>query len=206
VIATKVGPLWDQTGMPAGQATADQLRGLVEEDLRRLGLERLDLVYLRVGGLGPAGGEPVADRFAALAALREEGLIRHLGVSHVDVTQYAEARVIAPVMAVQNYFHLQYRDDAELLARCAATGTAYVSFFPLGGGDKPIDPGRCAKVAERHGATTAQVALAWLLAVSPITLAIPGTGSPEHLEENVAAAAIQLTEEDLTDLADHDPA
>jgi aryl-alcohol dehydrogenase-like predicted oxidoreductase len=201
VIATKVGPLRDRTGMPAGQATADQLRGLVEEDLRRLGLERLDLVYLRVGGLGPAGGEPVADRFAALAALRAEGLIRHLGISHVDARQYAEARSTAPVVAVQNYLHLQHRDDAELLARCEATGTAYVPFFPLGGGGTPIDPSRCEKVAERHRATTAQVALAWLLATSPVTLAIPGTGSLEHLEENVAAAAIHLTEEDLADLA-----
>jgi aryl-alcohol dehydrogenase-like predicted oxidoreductase len=201
VIATKVGPLRDETGMPAGQATAGQLRGLVEEDLRRLGLQRLDLVYLRVGGMGPASGEPIADRFAALAALQEQGLIRHLGLSNVDAAQYAQARSIAPVVAVQNHFHLQHRDDAGLLAQCEAQGTAYVPFFPLGGGNRPIDTNQYEKVAARHEATTAQVALAWLLATSPIALAIPGTGSLEHLEENIAAAALHLTDQDLADLA-----
>ncbi|GAA3747786.1 aldo/keto reductase [Plantactinospora mayteni] len=202
VIATKVGPLRDATGMPSGEATADQLRGLVEEDLRRLGLDRLDLVYLRVGGLGPVGGTSIARRFEALAALRAEGLIRHLGVSNVDPAQYAEASAIAPVVAVQNHFHLQYRDDTELLARCAETGTGYVPFFPLGGGTRPIDPERYRRVAARHGATPAQVALAWLLAVSPVLLAIPGTGSPEHLAENMAAANLRLTAQDLTDLTE----
>jgi len=183
--------------MPAGQATADQLRGLVEDDLRRLGLQRLDLAYLRVGGMGPAGGASIADRFAALAALRDEGLIRHLGVSNVDAAQYAEARSIAPVVAVQNHFHLQNRDDAKLLARCEALGSAYVPFFPLGGGNKPIEPHRYDRVATRHDATIAQVALAWLLATSPVMLPIPGTGSMNHLEENLAAAALHLTEQDL---------
>ncbi|WP_422773342.1 oxidoreductase [Plantactinospora sp. WMMC1484] len=202
VIATKVGPLRDASGMPSGEATPDQLRGLVEEDLRRLGLDRLDLVYLRVGGLGPAGGTSIAPRFEALAALREEGLIRHLGVSHVDAAQLAEAAAIAPVAAVQNHFHLQYRDDAELLASCTSAGTGYVPYFPLGGGNRPIDPGRYQDVADRHGATPAQVALAWLLALSPVMLAIPGTGSPAHLAENVAAASLRLTERDLADLAE----
>jgi pyridoxine 4-dehydrogenase len=201
MIATKVGPLRDETGMPVGQASADQLRGLVEEDLRRLGRQRLDLVYLRVGGMSPAGGEPITDRFAALAALQEEGLIRHLGISNVDAEQYAEARSIAPVVAVQNHFHLQHRHDAGLLAQCEALDTAYVPFFPLGGGGKAIDPSRCHQVAKRHGASTTQVALAWLLATSPVLLAIPGTGSLEHLEQNMATAAIHLTDQDLADLA-----
>ncbi|MFC6019382.1 oxidoreductase [Plantactinospora solaniradicis] len=201
VIATKVGPLRDEaTGIPSREATADELRGLVEEDLRRLGLERLDLVYLRVGGLGPIGGESIAQRYGVLAALREEGLIRHLGVSNVDAAQYAEAEAIAPVAAVQNHFHLQHRDDAELLARCAALGSAYAPFFPLGGGNRPLDPSRYERIAARHDATVAQVALAWLLALSPVMLAIPGTGSPEHLEENMAAADLRLSEEDLAEL------
>jgi aryl-alcohol dehydrogenase-like predicted oxidoreductase len=201
VIATKVGPLRDADGIPSGQAAPEQLRGLVEDDLRLLGLDRLDLVYLRIGGLSVPGGESLAERFAALAALREEGLIRHLGISNVDAAQLAEARSVAPVVAVQNHFHVQNTADTELLRQCEALGVAYVPFFPLGGGVSPIDAQRVEKVAARHGATNAQVALAWLLAISPVMLAIPGTGSPEHLEENIAAAGLELTEEDLTDLA-----
>ena len=201
VIATKVGPLRGPDGVPSGQATPEQLRGLVEDDLRLLGVDRLDLVYLRIGGMAPPGGESLADRFAVLAALREEGLIRHLGVSNVDATQFAEARSIAPVVAVQNHFHVHHPGDAELLRQCERLGVAYAPFFPLGGGDRPVDAARLEKVAAAHGATNAQVSLAWLLATSPVMLAIPGTGSPEHLEENIAAAALTLTDEDLAELA-----
>jgi pyridoxine 4-dehydrogenase len=200
VIATKVGPLRGPDGIPSGQATPDQLRGLVEEDLRRLGLDRLDLVYLRVGGLTPPGGESIGERFEVLAGLREEGLIRHLGISNVDAAQLAEARSVAPVTAVQNHFHVQHGADGDLLAQCAELGVAFVPYFPLGGGDRPLDRDRLAKVGARHQATPEQVALAWLLATSPVLLAIPGTGSLDHLEENVGAAGIHLTEEDLTEL------
>jgi aryl-alcohol dehydrogenase-like predicted oxidoreductase len=200
VIATKVGPMLDEQGTPTLQAGPGQLRALVEENLTTLGLDRLDLVYLRVGAMAGPGGESVADRFAALAELRDEGLIRHLGVSNVDAAQLAEARAIAPVAAVQNNFHVQQRDSSDLLAGCADAGIAFVPFFPLGGGFDPIDPTRLARVADRHGATPAQVALAWLLAASPVALAIPGTGSLDHLEENMAAAGIRLTAEDLADL------
>ncbi|WP_345570734.1 oxidoreductase [Nonomuraea rosea] len=200
VIATKVGPLRDDQGMPSGQAGPGQLRALVEENLTSLGVDRLDLVYLRVGGMGGPGGESLAERFEALAGLRQEGLIRHLGVSNIDAAQLAEARAIAPVAAVQNSFHVQDRGAAELLPVCAAAGIAFVPFFPLGGGRNPIDPARLSRVAERHDATTAQVALAWLLATSPAILAIPGTGSIGHLEENMAAAEIHLTGEDLAEL------
>jgi pyridoxine 4-dehydrogenase len=202
VIATKVGPLPDASGIPAYQATADRLRGLVEDELRQLGLDRFDLVYLRIGGMSPPGGESLAERFAVLAGLREEGLIRHLGVSNVDADQLAEARAIAPVAAVQNHFHVQHAADVELRDRCAELGVAYAPFFPLGGGDRPLDQARLAKIADRHGATARQVALAWLLAGSPATLAIPGTGDLAHLEENVAAAELSLTEEDLAELAE----
>ncbi|MCP3782909.1 aldo/keto reductase [Micromonospora sp. A3M-1-15] len=200
VIATKVGPLLEGGVVPTGQASAKQLRGLVEEDLRRLGLDRLDLVYLRVGGMGQPGGESIGDRFAALADLRDEGLIRHLGVSNVDAAQLAEARSIAPVAAVQNHFHVNHRADSNVLAQCEQDGIAYVPFFPLGGGRERIDQAPLATVAARHQATTAQVALAWLLARSPVTLAIPGTSSPDHLAENVAAAGLRLTAEDLAEL------
>ncbi|KAA9379190.1 aldo/keto reductase [Microbispora cellulosiformans] len=202
VIATKVGPLLDDTGMPTGEAGPGGLRGLVEDNLRTLGVERLDLVYLRVGGMGAPGGASISDRFAALAELREEGLIRHLGVSNVDAAQLDEALAIAPVAAVQNSFHVQDRGDAELLARCEKDGIAFVPFFPLGGGWRPIDQTRLAAVMERHGATAAQIALAWLLATSPALLAIPGTGVLDHLEENMGAGRIRLTPEDLAALED----
>ncbi|MEU7882918.1 oxidoreductase [Microbispora bryophytorum] len=200
VIATKVGPLLDDDGVPSSQAGPAELRGLVEDNLRTLGVERLDLVYLRVGGLNPPGGESLSDRFAVLAELREEGLIRHLGVSNVDAAHLDEARAIAPVAAVQNSFHVQDRGDAELLARCEKDGIAFVPFFPLGGGLRPIDQTRLTAVMRRHGATAAQIALAWLLATSPAALAIPGTGSLDHLEENMGAGRIRLTPEDLAAL------
>ena len=201
VIATKVGPMLGPDGTPALQATPGQLRGLVEDNLRELGVDHLDLVYLRVGGRNAPGGEPIAERFAALAKLRDEGLIRHLGVSNVDAAQLAEARAIAPVAAVQNAFHVHATADAALLAECTRSGTAFVPFFPLGGGLDPIDTTRLEKTAARHGATVQQVALAALLAASPVMLPIPGTGSLAHLAENVGAASVRLTPEDIASLA-----
>lgn len=138
--------------------------------------------------------------------MRAEGLIRHLGVSNVDATHLAEARTIAPVVAVQNHFHLSQRADVAVFDACAADGIAFAPFFPLGGGWSAIKNDRLAAVAGRHGATVAQIALAWLLALAPVTLAIPGTGSLDHLEENIAAAAITLTPEDLADLHSAEPA
>ena len=201
VIATKVGPMLGPDGTPTFQAAPGQLGGLVEDNLPELDLDHLDLVYLRVGARNPPGGEPIAERFAALAKLREKGLIRHLGVSNVDAVQLAEARAIAPVAAVQNAFHVHATADAALLAECTRSGTAFVPFFPLGGGLDPIDTTRLEKTAARHGASVQQVALAALLAASPVMLPIPGTGSVAHLEENVGAARVQLTQEDLADLA-----
>jgi aryl-alcohol dehydrogenase-like predicted oxidoreductase len=201
VIATKVGPMLGPDGVPTRQGAAGQLRGLVEDNLRELGVDRLDLVYLRVGGMNRPGGESVAERFAVLAELRAEGLIRHLGVSNVDAAQLAEARAIAPVAAVQNAFHVHATADATLLAECTASGTAFVPFFPLGGGYDPIDTTRLEKTAAAHGATVQQVALAALLAASPVILPIPGTGNLAHLEDNVGAASIQLTADDLASLA-----
>jgi len=192
VIATKVSS--------PDEAAAGQLRGLVEQDLRRLGQDHLDLVYLRVGGMGKAGGESLGERFTVLADLRREGFIRHLGVSHVDATQLAEARSIAPVAAVQNQFHIHDRSDAEVLARCEQDDIAYVPYFPLGGGRAKLDTAGLTRVAARHQATPAQVALAWLLATSPVTLAIPGTSSLDHLTDNVAAVGLRLTIDDLAEL------
>jgi aryl-alcohol dehydrogenase-like predicted oxidoreductase len=201
VIATKVGPARTPDGGMTEITDPADLRTLVEENLETLGLDRLELVYLRIGGIEPPPhGQSVAARFEALAAMREEGLIRHLGLSNVDTGHLAEARTIAPVSAVQNHFHAAKRDDTELLAACEEAGIAYVPFFPLGGGLSDLAGDRIAKVADRHGATVPQIALGWLLAASPVTLAIPGTGSLAHLEENTAAGSITLTEEDLSDL------
>lgn len=198
VIATKVGPVSSPTGVV--QAPAANLRAQVEDNLTALGLDRLDLVYLRIGMMGAPHGESLVERFAILAALREEGLIRHLGVSNIDAAHLAEARAIAPVVAVQNNFHIARRDDVAVLDACVADGIAFAPFFPLGGGRGEIKHDRLAMVAARHDATIAQIALAWLLALAPITLAIPGTGSLAHLEENIAAGSIPLTPEDLADL------
>lgn len=198
VIATKVGPLPGPNGpVPA---TPANLRIQVEDNLKALGLSHLDLVYLRIGFMEPPHGESLAERFEVLAAMREEGLIRHLGLSNVDTAHLAEARTIAPVVAVQNHFHIAKGDDMAVLDACTADGIAFAPFFPLGGGWSDLSDTRLTRVAARHNSTVSQIALAWLLALSPITLAIPGTGSLVHLEENIAAGSIILTPEDLADL------
>jgi aryl-alcohol dehydrogenase-like predicted oxidoreductase len=195
VIATKVGPIFGPDG--PRQGTGADLRPQVEANLESLGLDRLDLVYLRIGMMTVPHGESLAERFEALAALRDEGLIRHLGISNVDTDHLAEARSIAPVAAVQNNFHIANRDETAVLDACTEAGIAFVPYFPLGGGRMTIDHPNIAEVAARRRASTSQIALAWLLALSPVTLAIPGTGSLAHLEENQAARPIALTTDDL---------
>ena len=195
-IATKVGPLRDTDGMLRLQATPEQLRALVEGNLADLGVDRLDLVYLRVGGMSVPTGESIGERFAVLAALRDEGLIRHLGISNVNAEQLAEARAIAPVAAVQNRFGVHDRADLELLAECEKNGIAFTPFFSLTGESSAA----IEAVAARHGATTQQIALAWTLAISPAVVAIPGTGNLGHLEENMRAGEIELTPDDLAAL------
>ncbi|MFI7314727.1 oxidoreductase [Streptomyces hygroscopicus] len=196
-IATKVGPLRTATGEMYAEARPEQIRGLVEENLRQLGVDVLDLVYLRVGRLTAVGGVPIGERFAALAALREEGLVRRLGVSNVSAGQLAEAREIAPVAAVQNRFGVLDQADGALVDECAAAGIAYMPFFALGGGHTALQDENLRKVAERHGATAHQIALAWGIARSPAIIQIPGTSSLAHLEENMAAARVVLDEDDM---------
>ncbi|GAA3446799.1 oxidoreductase [Planomonospora venezuelensis] len=218
VIATKVGVVRD--GWKGFDAAAEpaQLREQVEENLHRLGRDRLDLVYLRVGGDGllSPGDTPFAESFGALADLRRRGLIRHLGLSGVTADRLAEARRIAPVAAVQNRFHLFDRSSAGVLSACEDAGIAFTAYFPLAAGmlrpglDLSQAPPGMAPSAEqlavldetagRYGATRAQVALAWLLGRSPVTLAIPGTSSLAHLEENLAAARLDLAPGDLAAL------
>ncbi|MER7427559.1 oxidoreductase [Nonomuraea rubra] len=205
VIVTKVGALVEGSDidLPASGKTGltpDGLRRGVEANLRSLGVDRLDVVNLRMGDLD-RGGTSLAAPLETLLALREEGLIRHLGVSNVTAAEFAEARKIAPIACVQNLYNLTRREDDPLVDACAEAGIAYVPFFPVGG-FQPLTAARLDAVAARHGATVPQVALAWLLARSPNILLIPGTGSPAHLEENVAAGTLELTPADLVDLTE----
>jgi aryl-alcohol dehydrogenase-like predicted oxidoreductase len=197
VIVTKVGP----GRHPWGEwysATPEQLRGQVEENLRQLGRDHLDVVNLR-----RMGQDSIGEHFGALAELRAAGMIRHLGVSNVTTAQLAEALAIAPVVCVQNRYSLEVRQHDDVLAACREQGIAFVPFFAIAGerraeGGSGTDPGPLVEVAGRHGATPAQVRLAWTLHQGPHVLAIPGTGSPSHLAENVAAGALRLTEADLS--------
>lgn len=202
VVTTKVGPGITDDGRFYAEATADQLRQQVEENLQRLGVDRLDVVNLRI--VKRAGQDSVAARFEALARMREEGLIRHLGLSNVRLDHLDEAEAIAPVVCVQNSFALDNRQDQELLRACGERGVAFVPFFAIAGTGRErgasaavTEPAEVKQVAMAHGASEQQVRLAWTLHQGPHVLAIPGTGSPEHVEENVAAAAIRLTDEDL---------
>ncbi|WP_431919294.1 oxidoreductase [Nonomuraea jabiensis] len=203
VIVTKVGALVEGSdlALPAAEMTGLTPGGLrrgVEANLRSLGVDRLDVVNLRMGDLDRSTTS-LAAPLETLLALREEGLIRHLGVSNVSAAELAEARAIAPIACVQNLYNLSRRDDDPLVDACAEAGIAYVPYFPVGG-FQPITAERLDAVAARHGASVPQVALAWLLARSPNILAIPGTGSLAHLEENVAAGELRLSPEDLAAL------
>lgn len=199
VVTTKVGPGRTPSGEFLPEATPDQLRGQVEENLRQLGTERLDVVNLRIGRGRDRGTGSIAERFGALADLRDEGLIGELGISNVGLEHLIEAVMIAPVVCLQNQYGLTVRrEDDELLRACAEHGAAFVPFSAVSSGDDAA--GVVAQVAEAHGATPAQVRLAWTLHQGPHVLAIPGTGDPAHLEENVAAAALQLTDAELTAL------
>jgi aryl-alcohol dehydrogenase-like predicted oxidoreductase len=198
-IVTKVGAARDANGgWPEAQAP-EQLRAQVEENLRDLGLDAMDVVNLRnPGQRGPQPGS-IAGPFTALAELRQEGLIRHLGLSNVIAEQVAEAQSIAPVACVQNHYNLANRSDDDLIGSLAAQGIAYVPFFPLGGFN-PLQSGTLDAVAERLGAARMTVALAWLLHRSPNILLIPGTSSVAHLRENVAAADLALPADALAEL------
>jgi len=159
------------------------------------------VVNLRLGNA--AGDYPVrmslAEPFGVLAELRQQGLIKHLGVSHVDAGQLDEAKAIAPVVCVQNQYNLAHRENDDLVDKCAAEGIAFVPYFPLGG-FSPLQSGILDDCAARVGATPMQVALAWLLRRSPSMLLIPGTSSLDHLRENLAAASLELPADVLADL------
>jgi aryl-alcohol dehydrogenase-like predicted oxidoreductase len=194
VIATKVGPTDD------GLARPDQLRGLVEENLRHLGRDHLDLVNLRQHGLAS-----IAEHFGALAELRDAGLIRHLGISNARPEHLAQAREIAPVVCVQNRYGVDFgRVNDDMVRVCGEQGIAFVPFFAITatGREEGGVAGNDAvlAIARDRGATPAQVRTAWTLHRGPHVLAIPGTGNPDHLTENVAAGLIRLSDAELASL------
>jgi len=192
VIVTKVGAKRgdDASWIPAF-SPADLKQG-VQDNLRNLGVDRLDVVNLRVMGEihGPSEGS-IAAQFEVLAELQQQGLIRHLGLSNVTAAQIAEAEAIAPVVCVQNQYNLAHREDDALIDRLADKKIAYVPFFPLGG-FTPLQSSALSDLAARIGATPMQVALAWLLRRAPNILLIPGTSSLAHLRENLDAARLEL--------------
>jgi pyridoxine 4-dehydrogenase len=199
-IVTKLGAVRgaDASWQPA--QSPEQLTAGVHDNLRNLGIDVIHVVNMRVMGDGHGTSEgSIAPQFTALAELQQQGLIRHLGISNATATQIEEARGIAPLVCVQNMYNLAHRDDDALIDDLAAKGIAYVPFFPLGG-FSPLQSDSLSDVAARLDATPMQVALAWLLQRSPNILLIPGTSSPDHLRENLAAAELQLSDEVVAEL------
>ncbi len=191
-IVTKVGAKRGDDGSWNPAQSPAELTSAVHDNLRNLGLDALDVVNLRLWGVkGPEEGS-VTERFTALAELQQQGLIRHLGISHATARQIEEARGIAPVVCVQNHYNLAHRGDDALIDDLAEQGIAYVPYFPLGG-FTPLQSSTLSEVATELGFTPMQVALAWLLHRSPNILLIPGTSSTGHLRENLAAADLPLS-------------
>ncbi|GHE06145.1 oxidoreductase [Streptomyces alanosinicus] len=201
VVVTKVGPSRDASGEWLDITRPEQLRGQVEENLRQLGRDHLDVVNLRRNGPGMAS---VTEHFGVLAELRQAGLIRHLGLSNVRPEQVAEALTIAPVVCVQNSYGLDWRraDEIGLVDLCREQGIAFVPYFAVSGLRREAAAvqerdARVHSVARAHDVTPAQVRLAWTLHRGPHVLAIPGTTNPAHLAENIAAGNLRLTEQQL---------
>lgn len=195
VIGTKGGltrpsaPAWERDARP------EHLRRAIEGSLKRLRLERIDLYQLHA----PDPKVPFAESVATLAELQKAGKIRHVGLSNVNLDELEEARRIVPVVSVQNAYSLERRDADKVIAACEKDGIAFLPWYPLAAGSV-LRSAKVRRVAEKRGATPAQVCLAWLLQRSPAMLPIPGTGSLQHVEENAAAAALELTPEELAAL------
>lgn len=194
-IVTKVGARRDAKGGWLAAMEPEALTQAVEDNLRNLGLDVIEVVNLR-SMLHPARPKEgsLKPQLEALLALQARGLIRHIGLSNVTATQIAEAQAMTPIVCVQNMYNLAHRQDDELVDQLAQQGIAYVPFFPLGG-FSPLQSDQLNEVAASLNATPMQVALAWLLRRSPNILLIPGTSSPEHLKENLASGSLELSDE-----------
>ena len=198
VIATKAGLTRHGPGIWAPLGRPEYLRQCVELSLRRLRLARIDLFQLH--RIDPQ--VPTSDQLGTLADLQAEGKIRHIGISEVDVDQLAEAQRHATIVSVQNRYNLADREHEAVLDACEAQGLGFIPWFPVATGDLARAGGPLDQVASAHDASPAQLALAWLLARSPVMLPIPGTSSVAHLEENVAAAELTLTDAEIESLTD----
>jgi pyridoxine 4-dehydrogenase len=198
VIATK-GGLVRPPGMPGEwprNGRPEHLRQACEGSLRRLQVDRIDLYQLHA----PDPDVPYEESVGALKELQDEGKIRHVGVSNVSIEQLLQARSIVEVVTVQNRFNLVYRDSTDVLEICERDGLGFFPWFPLAAGELARPGAVVDELARRHDASPGQIALAWLLARSPVMLPIPGTGSVAHLEENAAAAELKLSDEELREL------
>jgi pyridoxine 4-dehydrogenase len=199
VIVTKVGARRGSDGSWPHARSSQEIINAVHDNLRNLGLEALDVVNLRLGGLSEPTDEPFEEPLTALAELKRQGLIRHIGLSTVSPQQLAEAQAITEIVCVQNFYNVAHRADDAFLDALAAQGIAYVPYFPLGG-FSPLQSSRLNDVAAALDATPMQVALAWLLHRSPNILLIPGTSSVGHLRENLSVAKLQLAPEIIAQL------
>jgi pyridoxine 4-dehydrogenase len=191
VIVTKVGAKRGADASWHRAESPEELRSAVDDNLRNLGLESLDIVNIRIGLLA-LGEAPVKAHVEVLRELKTQGKIKHIGLSNVTATQFAEARAVTEIVCVQNQYNLAHRGDDAFIDQLAKEGVAYVPFFPLGG-FSPLQSSTLSEVATAAEATPMQVALAWLLQRSPNILLIPGTSSAVHLRENLAAAKLQLS-------------
>jgi pyridoxine 4-dehydrogenase len=198
-IVTKVGARRGADGSWPHARSRQEIINAVHDNLRNLGLDVLDVVNLRLGGLTDPDDESLEEPLTALAELKEQGFIRHIGLSTVSPQQLVEAKAITEIVCIQNFYNLAQRRDDPFIDALAAQGIAYVPYFPLGG-FSPLQSSRLYDVAASLGATPMQVALAWLLQRSPNILLIPGTSSVKHLRENLSAARLQIPSAALADL------
>ena len=199
VIVTKVGARRGSDGSWPHARSRQEIIDAVHSNLRNLGLDAMDVVNLRIGGMSAPEDEPFEEPLTALAELKQQGLIRHIGLSTVSAAQVAEAEKITEIVCVQNFYNLAQRGDDAFVDALAAQGIAYVPYFPLGG-FSPLQSGELDEIAASLGATPMQVALAWLLHRSPNILLIPGTSTVGHLRENLQAATLRLSKDVLVSL------
>lgn len=199
VIVTKVGARRGADKSWIHALAPQELIDAVHDNLRNLGVERLDVVNLRIGGVMKPSEGSIEEPLTVLAELQRQGLIRHIGLSNVTPRQFADAEKIADIVCVQNFFNIAQREDDAFVDELAKQGVAYVPFFPLGG-FTPLQSSELDAVAASVGATPMQVALAWLLHRAPNILLIPGTSSVKHLRENLDAAALQLSRGTIAEL------
>jgi len=199
VIVTKVGARRASDGSWPHARSRQEIIDAVHDNLRNLGLDALDVVNLRLGGFAAPTDEPFEEPLTALVELKEQGLVKHIGLSTVSAKQLKDAQAMTEIVCIQNFYNVAKREDDRFIDDLAKQGIAYVPYFPLGG-FSPLQSSELDGIAERLGATPMQVALAWLLHRSPNILLIPGTSSVGHLRENLAAAKLELGAEVIEEL------